>query len=375
MDPIPSYLLEGFVEPWYRSIADPLRSQEEALGALIQGYAKTDYGRTHGADSVHGITDFSKAFPVVNYGTLAPYFERVRTGDFSALLPEPVARWVMTRGTTGRPKVIPVTESHLALILSAGARAIVNFGLKKNPGVLSRGVLNLNFPSEVGTVDGKEREGSVGYSSGAYAKLNPELGAAVLVPRQEEIDALGPGIARKDWEKRFELVFERARGADIGSTMGVTPVILGFASYLRRRHGVAPKGIWKPDALFCTSVAKIHSHYAPQLRHHFGEVPVVEMYTATEGVFAQQLDDLPYVCPNYDCYLFEVRTRHGVKMLHEMKRGEWGSMVVSTPLFPRYEIGDLIEAQGKGYFRVIGRAKPSVALEHMVFNLLTGRFF
>lgn len=373
MDPIPRYLLESFVEPWYRSLADPARSQEETLANLLKGYSKTGYGLDHGATSVQGFESYRRALPIVNYDTLTAYFDRVRNGDTASLLPEPVVRWVMTRGTTGRPKTIPATETHLSLILSAGARAIINFGLKKKPEVLQRAVLNLNFPSEVGTVDSVTGKGPIGYSSGTYAKLNPELGEARLIPRQEEIDALGPGISRADWERRFELVFERAKDADIGSTMGVTPVILQFASYLRRRNGIYPKALWHPDALFCTSVSKIQTRYAPQLRHYFGDVPVVEMYTATEGVFAQQLDDLPYVCPNYDCYLFEVKTRRGVKMLHEMKRGEWGSVIVSTPLFPRYEIGDLIEAEGKGYFRVIGRLRFGVSLEHMLFNLLTAR--
>jgi hypothetical protein len=31
--------------------------------------------------------------------------------------------------------------------------------------------------------------------------------------------------------------------------------------------------------------------------------------------------------PNYDVYFFEVETRSGVKMLHEMRPGEMGSMV------------------------------------------------
>jgi hypothetical protein len=48
--------------------------------------------------------------------------------------------------------------------------------------------------------------------------------------------------------------------------------------------------------------------------------------------------------PNYDLYFFEVETRSGVKMLPEMRPGEMGSMVVSTPVLPRYKIRDLIRA-------------------------------
>ena len=363
-------LLESFVEPWYESLKDPGRSQAEVLANLLKGYSKTEYGGSLGADAVGDVGAYRRAFPVVSYSSLGPYIDRVRSGDYRALLPEPVMRWVMTRGTTGKPKEIPTTETHLGLILSAGARAIINFGLKRKSSVLERSVLNLNFPSEVTTIE----EGvPVGYSSGTYAKLNPGLGAATLVPSQSEVDEIGPGITKGDWEKRFELAYQRARDADIGSTMGVTPVILSFAQYLRRRHGILPKSIWNPDALFCTSVAKTHTKYEPQLRHFFGDVPVVEMYTATEGVFAQQLDDLPYVCPNYDSYFFEVETGGACKMLHELKRGEWGRVIVSTPLFPRYDMGDLIEAQGKGYFRVMGRATLRVRAEHRLFNMIALR--
>ena len=364
-------LLDSFVSPWYRSLAQPERFQAEVLAGLLRGYAGTEYGSSHGADKVDGVDTFRRAFPVVTYSSLRPYLDRVRAGDYGALLPEPVARWVMTRGTTGFPKEIPTTEAHLGLILAAGARAIINFSLQRGSSVLERPVLNLNFPSEVAQIDGF---GSVGYSSGTYAKLNPNLGPAVLVPSQQEIDKLGPGISGKDWERRFELAYRRARDADIGSTMGVTPVILAFAHFVRRRHGELPRSIWKPDALFCTSVARIHTRYEPELRHYFGEVPVVEMYTATEGVFAQQRDELPYVCPNYDAYLFEVETSGRTKMLHEMKRGEWGRLIVSTPLFPRYDMGDLIEAQGKGYFRVLGMADWRVRAEHRLFNALAFRW-
>ena len=361
--------LETFVEPWYQSLSNPSKSQAEVLAALLKGYSRTDYGRAVGVDMVGDITSYRSRVPTVTYGSLRPYLERVRAGNYQALLPEPVARWVMTRGTTGRPKEIPATETHLGLILSAGARSIINFGLNGHNSVLERPVLNLNFPSEVAMVGGEP----IGYSSGTYAKMNPGLGPATLVPSQVEVDELGPGITGGDWDRRFELAYRRAKGGDIGSTMGVTPVILAFAEFLRRRYRVHPKALWKLDALFCTSVAKIHTKYEPQLRHYFGDVPVVEMYVATEGVFAQQLDVLPYVCPNYDSYFLEVRLQDRFKMLHELKRGEWGSLVVSTPLFPRYEIGDLIEAEGKGYYRVIGRTARMVKAEHVLFNALTFR--
>jgi hypothetical protein len=101
-------------------------------------------------------------------------------------------------------------------------------------------------------------------------------------------------------------------------------------------------------------------------------VPIVEMYTATEGVFGQQLDDLPYITPNYDSYFFEVATGKGVKMLHELKRGEWGRIIISSCMFPRYDIGDLVEAAGKNYFRVFGRNNALTLLDHRLYRAFLG---
>jgi len=72
-------------------------------------------------------------------------------------------------------------------------------------------------------------------------------------------------------------------------------------------------------------------------------------------MFGQQMDENRAWVPNYDLFLFEVKTRAGYKMLHEMKPGEIGSLVVSTPVLPRYLIGDVILAMRKPYFRCIGR--------------------
>jgi hypothetical protein len=193
-----------------------------------------------------------------------------------------------------------------------------------------------------------------------------------LLPRQEDIDAIGSGIGRSDWERRFELAYQQALDKDVTATMGVTPVVLAFAKYLKRKHSKKPADLWKFQALFCTSVRKIQFKYGPILQKYFGKAPIVEMYTATEGVFAQQYDDLPYVTPNYDSYFFEVDTGKQVKPLYELKRGEWGRLIISSCMFPRYDIHDMIEAAGKNHFSIFGRRNAATVLEHRLYRLFLG---
>ncbi|MEM2104033.1 MAG: GH3 auxin-responsive promoter family protein [Candidatus Bathyarchaeia archaeon] len=363
-------MLKSIVDSWYSSLENPQETQRQLLLKLVEGYGKTLYGEKCGASEVEDEAGYRRNFPIINYEGLNPYLAEVEKGNFRALLPEPLVCWVMTRGSTGPAKVLPATETHLEHIFTCGARALVNHALRRGDFELLNGkVLNLNFPSRVHTLTVGGMASSYGYSSGTYARLKPALGTVSLVPRQEEIDALGVGITRLDWMNRFELVYRKALNERVYAAMGVAPVILSFAKYLKQKHGVKPKDVWSFRSLFCTSVRKIQFKYAPVLRKYYGQVPVVEIYSATEGVFAQQLDDLPYVSPNYDKYFFEVVTGRGVKMLHELKRGEWGRLIVSTCILPRYDIGDLVEAAGKNYFRVIGRRKFLTVLEHRLYRL------
>jgi phenylacetate-coenzyme A ligase PaaK-like adenylate-forming protein len=363
-------IFQSIIDSWYDSLKYPEEYQRRVLKDLVREYSETSYGRSHNASKITEISDFRRNFPIIDYEGLSPYFAKIVKGDFNVILPEPVSCWVMTRGSTGGAKVLPTTKTHIKQIFTCGARAIVNYALRKEDFELFSGkILNLNFPSSVHTMIVDGREVTYGYSSGTYAKLNPMLNEVSLLPRQEDIDKLGSGIAPRDWERRFELAYQQGHGEKVVAAMGVTPIIMAFARYIKKEHGKKPKDLWKLRALFCTSVRKIQFKYAPKLRDYFGQVPVVEIYSATEGVFGQQLDDLPYISPNYDKYLFEVETGQGVKMLHDLRRGEWGRLIVSSCLFPRYDIGDLIEAAGKNYFRVFGRNQFLTRLEHRLYSL------
>ena len=180
---------------------------------------------------------------------------------------------------------------------------------------------------------------------------------------QEEIDALGGGKTIRDWEARFELAYEKCKDENVTLVGGVAPTALRFARYLRRAHRVYPRDLWQTQIVTLGSVPGINTRYEPGINTRYepaltalyGPVAIREIYGATEGMFGQQRDEKRAWVPNYDLFFFEVQTKSGVKMLHEMHPGEMGSLIVSTPILPRYKIGDLILAFRPPYFRCIGR--------------------
>lgn len=358
------------LEAFHAAVGDPASAQIELLPRLVEGYSKTRYGENKTGGTIE---EYRENYSIVNYKTLEPWFERVRAEGNDVFLEEEPITWVMTRGTTGKSKIIPVTAKHMDHLVRGGSRGILSFAMERGGfESLMGGVLNLQFPSNMYkmTVGGQELE--FGFSSGTYARLSPMMAGLQLVPRQEEIDSLETGLTKQDWDERYEYIYQKAKDQKVVTIMGVAPVQTGFARYVKRKHGVLPRNLWDLKVVYTTSVAKIQQRYRPRLQGLYGDVPVVEMYTATEGAFGQQMDKYPYWMPNYDLYLFEVKTGEGVKMLHEMKRGEWGRLILSTPILPRYMIGDLVECMGKNYFRVFGRDKPKVIVEHLLYRMLFG---
>ena len=358
--------LRSALDPWYRAIADPQAAQEAVLECLVAGYAQTEYGRDHGAAEVGGIDAYRRAFPIATYLDYKPLIARVMAGETRLLLYEDPIGWAITRGTTTDvPKFIPMTRTDLEMRVSA-SRAMLHYVATTGRFDLFSGVnLNLNFPSVVGTVRVGDRDLEYGYSSGIYVKHVSAATPIRSLPTQDEIDSLGGGRSTRDWEARFELAYARCRKENVTLVGGVAPTAIRFGRYLRRAHGVYPQDLWKTQIMTLGSVPGINTRYAPALTALYGKVTIREIYGATEGMFGQQMDERRAWVPNYDLFLFEVRCGTRMKLLHEMRSGETGSLVVSTPILARYEIGDLVRAFRSPYFRCIGRDRPLTRLAYV----------
>jgi hypothetical protein len=351
-------MLSALLQPWHDAVDDPAKAQQEVLHNLLRIYAQTDYGARHRAAQIETVEDYRRSFPIATYEDYKPLIQRVMAGETELLLSEEPVGWAITRGTTkGESKFIPMTPTDLAMRISAG-RAMMDYVASSGRYDLFAGVnLNLNFPSVVGTVRVGERGVEYGYSSGIYVKHVSAFTPIRSLPAQDDIDALGGGKTVRDWEARFELAYEKCKDENVTLVGGVAPTAIRFARYLRRAHSVYPRDLWQTQILTLGSVPGINTRYQPALTALYGPVVIREIYGATEGMFGQQRDAQRAWVPNYDLYFFEVQTRSGVKMLHEMRPGEMGSLLVSTPILPRYKIGDLIRAFKPPYFRCIGRDK------------------
>jgi len=350
-------ILRAGVQDWYDSLDDPAAAQEKVLHRLLKGYARTKDGKAHGANQIDTIEAYRRAFPARTYDDYRPLLDKVYTGDLETLLYEEPVGIAMTRGTTSdRPKMIPMTPDDLKS-RPAASRAVLNHVLQSKQFDILTGVnLNLGFPSRMRSMTVGEKEIDVGYSSGIYIRHVSSKTMIKSIPTMQEIDALGGDQGRSAWDRRFELAYQSAKDENVTILGGVVNVFLKFGKYLHQNYGLRPKDVWQPRVMTLGSAPGINRKWAPALHANWGsQAAIREIYGATEGMFGQQLDENRAWSPNYDLFFLEVEVNGKVKMLHEMRPGETGSLIASTVVLPRYKILDLIRAYRPPYFRCIGR--------------------
>lgn len=357
-----SAMLGMFLQGWHNSLEDPAAAQEQVLEKMLAGYAQTEYGRQRGAGQIGSIEEYRARFPVQRYTDYRPLLRRVMVGETSLMLSEPPVGWAMTRGTTGPNKYIPMTPADLELRRHA-ARAVMQYVLNtKRFDILAGANLNLSFPALVGRLQVGNEVVEYGYATGIYVRHVAATTMIQSIPTQDEIDALGGAgdpAGRAAWNARFELAYQRCKGENMTILGGACQVMLKFGRYLERMHRVYPQDLWQIGVISAGSTAGIHTTFTPRLRAYYGDqAGIMEIYGTTEGIFGQQLDERKLWSPNYDLFFFEALVKDEIKMLYEMRPGETGSLVVSTPVLPRYRIGDLIRAFDPPYFRCIGRESP-----------------
>lgn len=102
-------------DPFVRRLERASHDQQEWLLRRIRACQKTTFGQDHHFQTIRTLSDFRKQVPVSEYARLAPYINSVAAGQTQALIPDQdqLIQFTITTGSTGVPKLNPVTRSWL----------------------------------------------------------------------------------------------------------------------------------------------------------------------------------------------------------------------------------------------------------------------
>jgi len=96
---------------WHDLTAKPQEIQDHLLFDLIKRNRATRFGRDHHFEAIRSLRDYRAQVSVGDYERLRPYIEHAQNGEAHALTAEPVLMFTLTSGSTGQPKLIPITQT------------------------------------------------------------------------------------------------------------------------------------------------------------------------------------------------------------------------------------------------------------------------
>ena len=97
-----------------RSAEDPRLAQARTLRSILARVAPTAFARSLGLDGHESVAAFRMKVPIHDYESIRPFIDRQIAGEADAIAPEPPLMYARTSGTTGAPKLVPVTPTVLA---------------------------------------------------------------------------------------------------------------------------------------------------------------------------------------------------------------------------------------------------------------------
>jgi hypothetical protein len=189
---------------WEELTNRPQDTQDRLLLHIITRNRSTRFGGDHRFDAIHTLRDYRKQVDIGDYERLRPYMERAKNGEANTLTEEPIVMFTMTSGSTGEPKLIPVTETsrrnHRQLTRFWYYRALVD-----HPDLFSGKLLGVVSPAIEGRTAGGIPFGS---ASGLVYQSSPSwIQNANAAPRE---------IAEvKDFEAKYYLTMRLALEHDI----------------------------------------------------------------------------------------------------------------------------------------------------------------
>lgn len=389
MLPIYRRRLDGFIQ----SLDDPMRLQRDVEARLLARARVSAYGRDNGIGASDALAD---ALPIAGYSSFAPYVDRLVAGERDALFPadDPVEALACTTGSTGQPKILPVTRDWLSLyrqgwetwgaraildhddiigsfwLQLAGPRSVMNAADGSNVGMISAITAERQNPiirrfympdPRVADIVDPELRLYMTLRQAIYANVSMIVTstAANLIGLAEAGDRHKEDLIRDLYDGTFRMA--AAAGPDAMDRWGR---VLTRRNRTRARElqriadetgTLLPKDYWKVAMLACWVGGTVGNQSA-RLGRFYGNVPVRDIgYLSTEGRHTIPLSDGRtggVIDPRAAYYEFipvdpREQTTTRPLTLAELEAGSAYSVVVSTfhGLY-RYRLDDIVRCIG-----------------------------
>ncbi|MDG1148267.1 MAG: GH3 auxin-responsive promoter family protein [Crocinitomicaceae bacterium] len=345
----------------------PHEVQKEVFERLIQCGTQTEFGKTHGFNTVHNYTDFQKV-PLQSYEDTQPWIDRAMNGDQGVLWPTDTKWFAQSSGTTSdRSKLIPVTKESLEDCHYKGGKDLLAMYYNNHP---NRKLYNGKHLIIGGSaqINHLSADSYFGDLSAIIVKNLPWWAEIRRTPSRE--------IAlMSEWQEKIERMAESTIKQDVYIIAGVPSWTMVLANKVLEISGKSNlKEVWPNLELFMHGGVSFEP-YREQFKRLIPDPKMnyVETYNASEGFFGiqdQVNSDEMLLMLDYGIFFefipmssFDGVNSKAVLSIEGVNLDENYAVVISTNggLW-RYILGDTIRFTSRApyRFKITGRTKSFI---------------
>ncbi|MHA1268383.1 MAG: GH3 family domain-containing protein [Candidatus Helarchaeota archaeon] len=337
-----------FLKYFEKEKSAPITIQIKLLNKIIHHNSSTVFGKKHHFDNIRNVKDFQNNCKIIDYSYLKPYIQQTINGNKSALTNSKILYWGQTSGTTGKPKLIPITKHVIDTYNSMSFRIIFHF-IKEHPErskfLNGKWFLLPSFPLLRYEKDGRPVgfiTGIIIHPFGIYS-WKKFLKPFYYYPIQY--------LGIKDPNIRFKKIAEDIKGKNITYAMGVTSVLINFLEKLVEYYDADNLLEILPNYQFTLFSGGSTRRYIERFYKIVGKkVDVREGYFATEGSFAIQKSDRPVMEFVYDSCFYEFvpvsnKSKETERLLINQlkKNGQYKLIITCYNGLYAYDMNDIIK--------------------------------
>jgi hypothetical protein len=380
----------------------PDRAQAAVLRTLLERNAQTAFGREHGFGVIRTADEYARAVPLRDYEGFRPYVRRIVAGESAVLTADPVVAFATTSGTTGEPKLVPVTASSLAR-MGFLVRLWMLRALRDHPALLDRGTLTVVSPAiegytptglPLGAMSGLLQRGlpslvqraqAVPYGVHLIAECEARVFVLLRLALARGVSAIGTPnpttlvrlaeVARRQTDPLLRAIHDgtlgipwpavreepgwdtRATRRAVAARLGPDAARARALAAAARQHGVLRlRDAWPELALIGCWLGGHAGRHAERLPADYGNVPLRDLgLVASEGRLTLPLaDGSPAGVLAVDSGFYEFIPEEAmdassppILLAHELEEGRRYDVVLSgeNGLY-RYDLNDVVEVRG-----------------------------
>jgi hypothetical protein len=342
-----------FAKPLYRYFMRPIKhaieTQEKTLFKIIKMNQNTQFGKEHKFQQIVSIKQFQENVIPHSYEYFRPYIDSMTQGKTDVLVCGNPRYWGKTAGSTGAPKLIPITAQSIRNATNGILRLYLSY-LNENPQTHSQFLDGTVCFFHANPTLEYINKIPVGFGTGIFSQsTRKQLWSPFF---QGSMYSTAHLFQIQDLDKRYRQLTRELTGKNITAFAGVTTFVLSLLEvvlkYTQRTNPnlKSVKEIF-PNCQLAILGGESPKFYEDRLFSLIGrKLDYREVYGATEELIAVQLQEEPGLTPVLDANFLEFCEENSEErlFLHEIKKNvNYKIIITNYNGLYAYILGDVVK--------------------------------